>query len=123
MTNGCLSLQDVMWRTVHGCAWLLSQQTKHTCDDPLPDFKADLKSVCEDVLKAEAIGFYTGFQVLKNNAIPSDGMAILKNEYRFLSDYMTKNEAGTVTQDNLADAFKSATSIIRYLKTFNNRCK
>lgn len=125
--DNTLSIQDVLWRPLHGHIWLNCQEQEHPDigilhQGLLDDMLADLKSVCADVEKAEAIGIHTGFTLYKKNCIPADKLLNIKESYKYVAEFLVKYEAHEVEPCETKVVQHTLRSLMEYYKTFRDRC-
>lgn len=113
MNNQYLSIQDLFWRTMHGYVGLIEK--KNGQNDV--EFINDLKSVCVDVSKAKAIGEYRdAFIPLNKNAISDENLKKLKDDYRFISNVLFKNEMIDTSPEDLKNIIDKLGSLMNDLK-------
>lgn len=98
-----LSIQDLLWRTMHGYVGLLEQEK----DQNDSEFIYDLKSACDDVAKASTIGdFSSAFIPLKKNTIPINDLEKIKISYKQISEYLDKKKKGMTSRSDLNEIIK-----------------
>jgi hypothetical protein len=98
-----LSIQDLLWRTMHGYVGILEQEKGHNDSE----FIYDLKSACDDVAKASTIGdFSSAFIPLKKNTLSDSELVEIKKSYNQISEYLDKKEKGMATQKDFKEIIK-----------------
>ena len=101
--DGYLSIQDLLWRTMHGYVGILEQEKNHRDSE----FIYDLKSACDDVAKASTIGdFSSAFIPLKKNTLVDSDLEKIKISYNKISEYLDKKEKRMTTQTDFNEIIK-----------------